>query len=159
MTTTIDKKRFKQDLEYLVLSIKGWNFWKTILLMFIGSVMISVTVHGLLIPNKFFDGGVNGISLVIFYLTGWPPLGVIYLLLNIPIFLVCWREMSLKFVVVSSIGVVLFSSALYLFRGVTISVKDPIMAAILAGVIAGTGVGIYLRVGGSCGGLDMVAIV
>ncbi len=159
MSTYIDKKRFKKDIQYLTLSIKGWNFWKTILFIAIGSAMISIAVHGLLIPNKFFDGGVNGISLVIYYLTDWPPLGAIYLMLNIPIFLICWREMSLKFVVISFIGAIFLSTSLFLFRGVTISVKDPMMTAILAGIIAGAGAGTYLRVGGSCGGLDMVAIV
>ncbi|HET6346921.1 MAG TPA: YitT family protein, partial [Myxococcota bacterium] len=36
---------------------------------------------------------------------------------------------------------------------------DPLMAAIIAGVLSGTGVGLYLRYGGSAGGMDIVAAV
>ncbi|MBU2648342.1 YitT family protein [bacterium] len=149
----------QQEIDYLLSSLRTVGFWKTILMMIIGSLMISLAVNGLLIPNKFFDGGVNGLSLMVFYVFGMPSLGVIYFLFNIPIFLTGWRAMSLKFIFVSLIGVFIFSTALNLLVGIQIAVKDPIMVAILAGIIKGFGTGIYLRVGGSFGGLDIVATV
>jgi len=149
----------RHDIQYLLLSLKTAGFWKTIGLMAIGSFICSIAINGLLVSNNFFDGGVNGISLIIFYLTKWPPLGMIYFFLNIPIFLVGWRAMSLKFVVISMIGVFFFSSSLLLTRSITISVSEPIMVAILAGILVGFGVGIYIRTGGSCGGLDIIAVL
>jgi len=147
------------DVLNIVHSLKTWNFWKIILLMVVGSIIVAIAVNGLLIPNRFFDGGVNGISLMIFYTFGWPSIGIIYFVLNVPIFLICWREISLKFVFISLIGVFFLSAALHFIQDVTINVKDPIMVAVLAGVMVGFGTGIYLRIGGSTGGLDMVAIV
>ncbi len=149
----------QREIRYLLASLKTLAFWRTIALMIIGSLTISLAVNGLLIPNKFFDGGVNGLSLMVYYLFGQPSLGVIYILFNIPIFLTGWRAMSLKFVFVSLLGVFIFSFALNLLQGVHIAVKDPIMVAVLAGIIKGFGTGIYLRYGGSFGGLDIVATV
>ncbi|MFH2133059.1 MAG: YitT family protein, partial [bacterium] len=159
MPDTPRRTHMQQEIAYLLDSFRTPGFWKTILMMIIGSLMISLAVNGLLIPNKFFDGGVNGLSLMVFYVFGMPSLGVIYFLFNIPIFLTGWRAMSLKFIFVSLIGVFIFSTALNLLVGIQISVKDPIMVAILAGIIKGFGTGIYLRVGGSFGGLDIVATV
>ena len=110
------KGRLQEDIQYLAYSIKTWRFWQTILLIIIGSLGASVAINGILVNNNFFDGGVSGISLLIFYLTDWPPLGVIYFSLNIPIFIVCWREMSLKFVIVSLLGAIIFSTALVITK-------------------------------------------
>jgi uncharacterized membrane-anchored protein YitT (DUF2179 family) len=153
------KKRFQEDIHYLLDSLKTKRFWRTILITLLGSITASLAINGILVANNFFDGGVNGISLVIFYLTGWPPLGAIYFLLNIPIFLICWREMSLKFVVISLLGVFFLSSALYFTRNVRIEIEEPMLAAILAGIIVGGSIGVFVRFGGSTGGLEMVALL
>ena len=51
--------RLKQDFQYLVYSIKTWQFWRTIGLMVIGSIAIALAVNGLLVNYKLFDGGVT----------------------------------------------------------------------------------------------------
>lgn len=159
MTHSTSKYQLKQEIAYLLNSFRTLSFWKTIALMIVGGLISSLAVNGLLIPNNFFDGGVNGLSLMIYYLFGKPSLGVIFFLFNIPIFLTGWRAMSLRFIFISLVGVFIFSVSLNLLQGVHISVQEPMMVAILAGVIKGFGHGIYLRVGGSFGGLDIVATV
>ncbi len=151
--------RLKEDFNYLVYSLKTWRFYRTIILIALGCIGASLAINGILVRNSFFDGGVSGISLVIFYLTEWPPLGVIYFCINIPIFLVCWREMSLKFVVISLIGVFFLSTALYLTRDFHLEIHDKMLAAILAGIMVGGSIGLFVRFGGSTGGLEMVALL
>ncbi len=153
------KGRLQEDIQYLAYSIKTWRFWQTILLIIIGSLGASVAINGILVNNNFFDGGVSGISLLIFYLTDWPPLGVIYFSLNIPIFIVCWREMSLKFVIVSLLGAIIFSTALVITKDIRINIEEPMMAAILSGIIIGGSVGLFIRFGGSTGGIEMIAFL
>ncbi|MCG8336252.1 MAG: YitT family protein [Proteobacteria bacterium] len=159
MIENSSKGRLQEDLQYLVYSIKTWRFWQTILLIIIGSLGASVAINGILVNNNFFDGGVSGISLLIFYLTDWPPLGVIYFSLNIPIFIVCWREMSLKFVIVSLLGAIIFSTALVITKDIRINIEEPMMAAILSGIIIGGSVGLFIRFGGSTGGIEMIAFL
>ena len=50
----------------------------------------------------------------------------------------------------------MFTLAMELTAGVIIPVEDPMMAALLAGVLTGAGSGFYLRYGGSAGGLDIL---
>lgn len=133
------------------------RFYGTLLATTLGCVAGSVAINGVLIPRNLFSPGTSGNSLLIFYLTGWPPLGVIYLALNVPIFVLGWREYALKYVAISMYGVVAFSVALILTENVTIPAPDPLMGALIAGVLMGAGTGFYLRLGGSAGGLDILA--
>lgn len=151
--------KFQEDLQILISSLKTLRFWRTILLIGVGSLIAACAINGILVKNTFFDGGFSGISLVIYYLTGWPALGVIYFLLNIPVFLVCWRAMSLKFVFISVVGVFLYSGALLVTQDVNLHIKDPIMGAILAGIMVGGGIGLFVRFGGSGGGTEMLAVL
>ena len=149
----------KDDFYDLVHSINSWRFWQTIGVMVVGLSLFSVGINGILVPHKFMASGATGIALLLFYCFGKPSVGLIYWLLNVPILFVGWRTMSLKFVVLALAGVVISGAAMELTREVRIPVNDPLMAAIIAGSITGSGVGLYLRFGGSAGGLDIVAAV
>jgi len=81
----------------------------------------------------------------------------LYLIFNIPLFVIGWREYALRYLFVSIIGVLMFSGGLELTQGIVLPIDDPLIAAILAGVMIGGGVGLYLREGGSAGGLDILA--
>ena len=59
------------------------------------------------------------------------------LILNIPIFLLGFREFSLKFILTSIIGVIIYTLSLRLTEGVEISINDPMLASIFGGVLAG----------------------
>ena len=149
----------REDFFDLTQSLNSWRFWQTILMMALGLTLLSIGINGILVPNKFMGSGVTGIALIIFYLLGKPSLGLLVWLLNLPILLIGWRTMSLKYVVLALMGVVLSGAALDLTHSVRIPTTDPLMAAVMAGVLTGSGVGLYLRFGGSAGGLDIVAAV
>ena len=149
--------QLRWEFRELVQALGTWRFHGTLAATAVGCVAGSVAINGILIPRNLFAPGTSGTSLLIFYLTGWPSLGVIYLLLNVPIFLLGWREYALKYVAISAFGVLAFSLALILTGDVTIPAPDPLMGAIIAGVLMGAGSGFYLRLGGSAGGLDILA--
>jgi uncharacterized membrane-anchored protein YitT (DUF2179 family) len=149
--------QLRWELRELVQALGTWRFYMTLLATSVGCVAGSIAINGVLIPRNLFSPGTSGNSLLIYYLTGWPPLGVIYLLLNVPIFILGWREYALKYIVISAYGVLVFSVALILTAHVIIPAPDPMMGAIIAGVLMGAGTGFYLRLGGSAGGLDILA--
>ncbi|MDH5753202.1 MAG: YitT family protein [Deltaproteobacteria bacterium] len=138
-------------------ALLSWRYYRTLLLMAVGITISSIAINGLVIPQNLFASGVSGLSLMWFYNFGWPSLGSIYLLLNIPIFLLGWREYALRFVVLSMLGAMMLAFALDLTSGVRIRVDEPILACLLAGVMVGMGSGSYLRFGGSAGGADILA--
>lgn len=156
----LDKRilvQLRWEFRELVQAFGTPRFYVTLLATTLGCVVGSIAINGILIPRNLFSPGTSGNALLIYYLTGWPPLGVIYLALNVPIFLLGWREYALKYVVISAYGVVAFSVALVLTENVTIPAPDPLMGSIIAGLMMGAGTGFYLRLGGSAGGLDILA--
>jgi uncharacterized membrane-anchored protein YitT (DUF2179 family) len=149
--------QLRWEFHELLQALRTWRLYGTLAATTLGCIAGAVAINGALIPRNLFSPGTSGTSLLIFYLTGWPPLGVIYLLLNVPIFLLGWREYALKYVAISLFGVLVFSAALMLTEHLIIPAPDPLMGAIIAGVLMGAGTGFYLRLGGSAGGLDILA--
>ena len=130
-----------------------WNC----LLMTLGSFVCAVAINGILIPKHFLSGGFTGLCLIVYYWYDAIDLGWLYLLLNVPLFVIGWVRISRKFFLYSLFGMGVFSLALLVTK-VNIEVHDQMLAAILAGIISGIGSGVILRSYGSAGGLDIIAI-
>ena len=131
-----------------------WN----LLLIIVGSVLCAVAIKGVIIPKEFLTGGVTGLALLIHRLLPSLPVGIIYLILNIPLFVVGWLFVGRRFFFYSLAGVVIFSMALILPYKV-LPIQDMILAALSAGIISGVGSGIILKSLGSAGGLDILSII
>lgn len=153
-------RNFKSELAELTTALQTLRFWWVLGLVVVGSLLFSAVIHGILIPHNFYSAGITGLSLLLHdFLGGKPPISVIYLLVNIPIFVVGYREFNLKFLLSSLLGMGIFTVTLELTQGVVIPTKEPLLAAILGGVLSGGGTGLYLRFGGTVGGLDIVGTV
>ncbi|MBP8651753.1 MAG: YitT family protein [Pseudomonadota bacterium] len=127
-------------------------------LLVVGSIICAVAVNGILIPQNFLSSGFTGASLIIHYLVPSLSVGVIYLLLNIPVFIAGWSMVGKRFFFYSVAGTVIYSLALTVIR-IDISIENKILSALLAGIIYGTGSGIILRSYGSAGGTDILAVI
>ena len=127
-------------------------------LLVVGSIICAVAVNGILIPQNFLSSGFTGASLIIHYLVPTLSVGVIYLLLNIPLFIAGWSMVGKRFFFYSVAGTVIYSPALTVIR-IDISIENKILSALLAGIIYGTGSGIILRSYGSAGGTDILAVI
>lgn len=131
-----------------------WNMG----LISLGSVLCAVAINGILIPHGFVSGGFVGIGLIIHYLVPFLPLGLLYFLFNVPIFLLGWIYVGRRFFLYSIAGLFIFSAAAILVQG-TLPVHDKILSAILAGIITGIGSGVILRSFGSAGGTDILSVI
>jgi uncharacterized membrane-anchored protein YitT (DUF2179 family) len=131
-----------------------WNLG----LITLGSVLCAVAINGILIPHEFFSGGFTGVALVIHYLVPSLSVGVLYFILNIPLYVLGWMFVGRRFFLYSIAGLFIFSAALA-WPYVPLPVHDQIPSAILAGIIIGIGSGIILRSLGSAGGLDILSII
>ncbi|MBW2443258.1 MAG: YitT family protein [Deltaproteobacteria bacterium] len=131
-----------------------WN----LTLIAAGCLLCAVAIKGILIPKEFLAGGVTGLSLLIHYMMPVLPVGVIYFILNIPLFVVGWMFVGQRFFWYSITGVIIFS-AVMLLPYPAIPISDMILAALAAGIITGVGSGIILRSLGSAGGLDILSVI
>lgn len=129
-----------------------------ILMVIIGACFSSIGLEIFLIPNNIIDGGIVGISIISSYLSGL-PLGFFTLALNIPFFLIGYKQIGKTFVFTTAFAVTCLSigvSVLHPIPGVT---HDIFLATIFGGIINGTGVGLIIRAGGSLDGTEIVAII
>jgi uncharacterized membrane-anchored protein YitT (DUF2179 family) len=117
-----------------------WNLF----LITAGSLLCAVSINGILVPNQFLAGGVSGLSLFIYYLFPFMPVGVTNFLLNIPLFVVGWVFVGRRFFYYSLAGMTVFSLAL-LAPVPGFPIRDPLLNALTAGIISGVGSGVILK--------------
>jgi uncharacterized membrane-anchored protein YitT (DUF2179 family) len=70
-----------------------WN----LLLICIGSALCTLAIKGILIPKEFLSGGITGLALLLHYVFSYLPVGIIYFLLNIPLFVIGWMYVGRRF--------------------------------------------------------------
>ncbi|MHB8765708.1 MAG: YitT family protein [Deferrisomatales bacterium] len=132
----------------------AWN----LALIATGCALCAAAINGILIPHQFLSGGFAGLALELHYLFPVLPVSATYLVLNLPLFALGWVYVGRRFFLYSLAGTLIFTGAV---AGVDlpIPVKDPILAALLAGILTGTGAGVILRSQGSAGGADILSII
>lgn len=123
----------------------------------IGSLMIALALDIFLVPNKIAAGGVSGLATILFYLFQM-PVGWTFLLMNIPLFLLSYRELGVQVVIRSLYGALVTSVLVELLQSrLTIPTQDLLLVSIYGGILSGIGMGIVIKAGGTTGGTDLVA--
>jgi uncharacterized membrane-anchored protein YitT (DUF2179 family) len=157
MSSSALMSELQWELRELGRALRTWRFYSTLIVMAAGLTLCAIATNAIVLRDALASSGVSGIAVLIYYVTGRPSVGVLYLLLNVPLFILGWREYTLKYIFIASIGVVQFSVLLEVTQGIPLDVHDPLLSVVLAGAMIGVGAGAYLRMGGSAGGLDIVA--
>lgn len=123
-----------------------------------GSIIYTIGMNSILVPQGFLSGGVVGLSILFHYIVPAANIGLVYLLLNIPMIILGWFNISRQFMVYSLFGMIIFSLTAAVIKPTPVTISDPILAALFAGVVCGLGGGIILRSLGSAGGLDILTV-
>lgn len=134
------------------------TFFKHSLLLVIGSAFCASAVKGILIPQGFLSGGFTGVALIIFYKYPLFPISILYLLINIPVFIMGWVYISFRFIMYTAWGMIIYSLMLYFIK-IDFGITDKMLGAVVAGGLNGVGVAIMLRSNGSAGGSEIISII
>lgn len=129
-----------------------------LLLIFAGCVLCAIALKGILVPKQFLAGGLTGLSLLVHYALPSLPLGLIYFILNIPLFVIGWLFVGRRFFYYSLAGVFIFSAVIF-WPYPVFSIEDMILNALAAGILTGVGSGLVLKSLGSAGGLDILTVI
>ncbi|MBQ8081522.1 MAG: YitT family protein [Clostridia bacterium] len=138
--------------------IKAWikdervRAWTEILL---GCVIAAAAYPLFLTENNIAPGGLTGVAIILNYLTG-SPVGITSLALAIPLFLVGWRQIGMRFVLRSVVATGLFSVLIDLLPFPCLT-DDILLATLFGAVLLGIGLALILRGGATTGGTDMLA--
>ena len=127
-------------------------------LIVIGTFIQAIGYKALGEVQGFVPGGLFGISTLIHYLTDGLNTGIIYILLNIPMFIIGYIYLSKRFLSYSALAM-LSLSLFFMLIDFRINIEDQLYAAVTFGVIIGTGAGMVLRSLGSNGGLDVAGVI
>lgn len=139
--------------------IKRFKFIGGIIGIAVGAILAAYGVQGFIVPSGLSGGGVGGIALLLYYKLKI-PIGLMTFALNIPLFVLGWREVNKHFVFKTIWGLVIFSTFLDLFKGIQpIAFDDIFLGALYGGVISGISSSIVFHFGGSLGGTDIVSKV
>jgi len=129
---------------------------KNFLQIAIGIVLAVAAMKGFMIPNKFLDGGLTGISILlyeIFHIN----ISFLVIMLNALFIYLGYRRIGKTFAVQTTIAVILLAIALF-FVDITPITKDKLLIAIFGGLLMGTGVGLVIRGGGVIDGAEVIAV-
>ncbi len=126
----------------------------------LGAIISSCSINLFLVPNHFLSGGVSGLAIIFYYLYKL-PIGLQIFLMNVPLLFAAYRVLGKDYTIITVYGAVVFSVAVDATRFLTNmnAMDDPLLAAILGGIMSGIGSGLIFRVNGSAGGLDIVAAI
>ncbi len=122
-----------------------------------GNILLAFAVSAFVIPNKFILGGSTGIALVVQSLIT-APLSLITAAINLTLFALGYLFLGKTFAMTSLLSTVLYPVILGIFEALSTDtwfVQDTLLAALFAGVLMGSGLGLVIRAGGSTGGMDI----
>lgn len=122
-----------------------------------GAFLAAFALECFLVPNQIIDGGIVGVSIMASYLTNI-NLGLLLVILNIPFFLLGFKEFGKKFIFgafYSVLVLALFVNIFHIFPKVT---GDLLLASLFGGGILGFGVGIVLKNNACMDGTEILAM-
>ncbi len=124
-------------------------------LIVLGTFLGGAAFDWFFLPYSIAPGGVTGISTV---LAHYLPLGVgtLSFMINVPLFLLGWKNVGWRFAMRSFIAMTLMSVFIDIVPPHDVS-GNVMLAAIFGGVMLGVGLGLVVRAGATTGGTDMAA--
>ena len=128
--------------------------------MVIGLALYAFGITAFLIPLKIAGGGVTGISMLIFYATGFGT-GYTYFIINIFLVLIAIKVLGVNFGIKTIFSMSIIAILLTVMqRFVTEPIlKDMFLSSVLSGILGGVGIGLIFNEGGSTGGTDIIAMI
>lgn len=129
---------------------------RSIVQLLAGVGLAILAMRGFMVPNRFLDGGITGISILLHEIYHW-DISLLTLLLNIPFVYLGYRRIGKTFAVQTILAVILLSAGLSLIH-INAITSDKLLIAIFGGLTMGAGVGLVLRCGGVIDGAEVIAV-
>jgi uncharacterized membrane-anchored protein YitT (DUF2179 family) len=131
--------------------------WIFVVLM---SAVSALGLNFFVFKNDFAPAGVDGMATMLQSLTKWNA-GYFSLIINIPLLVVGWFFINRKYVVYTLAFIMLNGGLLIVIPYLDIHFEatwdNEALDALFAGIILGFRAAVLLRIGGSSGGLDIIA--
>lgn len=129
---------------------------KDTVFILLGVAAAAFGLKGFLLPNRFLDGGVMGISLLVNIISGI-NLSLLVVLINLPFVVIAYTQVSKKFAFKTLLAISLLAVTLAIIEFPTIT-DDKLLIAVFGGFFLGAGIGLSIRGGSVIDGTEVLAI-
>lgn len=120
----------------------------------VGVLCASIALEAFMLPNKFLDGGVTGIAIIV-NLKYNVDLNLLLVLINFPFLAIAWRKIGKTFTVQSALSIFLLTLVLHFLEIPTVT-EDKVLIAVFGGALMGVGIGLIIRGGGLIDGFEVI---
>ncbi len=138
------------------------KYAKDILLILVGSLISAIGLHYFVYPANFAPTGVDGIATMLQAKTPVSA-GIYTLALNLPLIILSFVFLDKKFAIYTMLSIVTMSIMLVILKAIEANpaaqTEHEILPAVFSGVLIGIRTGLVLKVGGSSGGVDIIAAI
>ncbi len=134
---------------------------KNIAGVFIGNTLYALAVLLFIVPNGLITGGSTGLSIGAFHLFGI-PMTLFLSVFNIMMFLLGFFVLGKTFAFTTLVSTFYYPLILNVFEntiGYTQMTTDPLLAALLGGVMIGSAIGLVIKCNASTGGMDIPPLI
>ena len=140
--------------------MKKTRIFFDILLIAVAGVLSGIGLHTFVNPAGFASSGVEGIAVMIHELSGI-NVGITTLVINMPLLIVAWFFINKKYVFYTMLYSAFSSVAILLMEQLNmyqyVTENNAWISVFASGIILGARTAIMIKVGGSSGGVDIVA--
>lgn len=132
-------------------------------IIFIGSFLFCAGLNWFIVPLGLYNGGTVGISQIIRSVlqlnTSFDIAGILNFILNIPLLFLAYFHFGRSLFLKTFFSIVT-QTILFTFIPIPTQpiIQEYAVSCLMGGILAGTGVGITLKAGGSGGGLDILGL-
>jgi len=147
--------------------IKGILRWglKDLSKAIIGSFLFCFAINFFVVPNHLYTGGILGLSQIIRSVivdvfkikSSFDFSGILYYVINIPLFLVAYKSIGKTFFFRTLFAVTIQAIMLSVLPS-KLLVDNILTSVIVGGLLGGIGIGLILSSGASSGGTDIVGL-
>lgn len=130
----------------------GFNLLKIV----VGSFVFALAVNTFALPNNLGEGGVTGVTMMLYYLYEIPP-AVTNVLFNAVILTIGWKLLDKKTILYTIFAVAIMSVFLHFTESWGFVSEQSIVPAIGAGSLMGLGMGLIMKGEGTTAGSAILA--
>ena len=123
----------------------------------LGGILYAIGVYTFAAHADFAPGGITGIAMIINHFFPFIPIGLMTLLINVPVIMLCYKVLGKGFLLRSLRSMVIGALFLDIVVPMFPNYQDnPLLAALFGGILSGAGLAIIYLSGSSTGGTDFL---
>ncbi|MFS0783931.1 YitT family protein [Bacillus sp. 1P06AnD] len=131
-------------------------YLRELIMIMIGSFLFAIAINSFMIAGNLSEGGVTGITIVLYYLFEWSP-SIMNLLINSVLLIVGYKFLDRKTIIYTIIFIMFSSIFLSLTESWGVYTDNVFINCIFGGIFMGAGIGIIVRAGGTSAGSTILA--